>query len=140
MNLTTMIAGTAVTSVLFISLFGMVALIMNSAMAHTDTMLGNMNNYANNPTEENKAQLESSIDDTNKYMKQMSSMSSAYLKKYLDSIDSSILSEEDKKSIEQAKELLDSIEAEEITDPEVIEMQNKLNRIFDKLEEIENEE
>ncbi len=63
MTLTTTLAGTALTSVLFITLFGMVALIMNSAMAHTDTMLENMNLYIDNPTEQNKLTLEQSIDD-----------------------------------------------------------------------------
>ncbi len=134
MNLISTIAGTAVTSVLFISLFGMVALIMNSAMAHTDTMLGNMNNYVDNPTEENKLILEKSIDDTNNYIKDITSVSVEYLKKYLDNVDPSILTDDEKESIIEAKKMLDKIETKDPKDPDALELKENLQNILNKLD------
>ena len=134
MTFTSALAGTALTSVLFITLFGMVALIMNSAMAHTDTMLENMNNYKNNPTEENKLALEQSIDDTNTYMTDISSVSAEFLKKYLDTVDSSILTDDEKKSLIEAKKMLDKIETKDPENPDAIVLKNSLQSILDKLD------
>ncbi len=134
MNLTSIIAGTTVTSVLFISLFGMVALIMNSAMAHTDTMLGNMNSYVDNPTEENKIILEKSIDDTNNYIKDITSVSVEHLKEYLDIVDPSILSDDEKESIIEAKKMLDKIETKDPKDPDALELKKNLQNILNKLD------
>ncbi len=134
MTFTSALAGTALTSVLFITLFGMVALIMNSAMAHTDTMLENMNNYKDNPTEENKLALEQSIDDTNTYMTDISSVSAEFLKKYLDTVDSSILTDDEKKSLIEAKKMLDKIETKDPEDPDAIVLKNSLQSILDKLD------
>jgi len=133
MTLTTTLAGTALTSVLFITLFGMVALIMNSAMAHTDTMLENMNLYIDNPTEQNKLTLEQSIDDTDTYITDITSISADFLKKYLDTVDSSILTDDEKKSLIEAKKMLDKIETKDPTDPDAIELKNSLQSILNKL-------
>ena len=134
MTLTTTLAGTALTSVLFITLFGMVALIMNSAMAHTDTMLENMNIYIDNPTEQNKLALEQSIEDTNTYITDITSVSSEYLKKYLDTVDSSLLTDDEKKSLIEAKNMLDKIETKDPKDPDAIELKNSLQSILNKLD------
>ncbi|MCK5698418.1 MAG: hypothetical protein KAH93_01085 [Candidatus Aenigmarchaeota archaeon] len=133
MTLTTTLAGTALTSVLFITLFGMVALIMNSAMAHTDTMLENMNLYIDNPTEQNKLTLEQSIDDTDTYITDITSISADFLKKYLDTVDSSILTDDEKKSLIESKKMLDKIETKDPTDPDAIELKNSLQSILNKL-------
>ncbi len=134
MTLTTTLAGTALTSILFITLFGMTALIMNSAMAHTDTMLENINNYADNPTEQNKLALEQSIGDTNTYITDITSVSSEFLKKYLDKVDSSILTDDEKKSLIEAKKMLDKIETKDPKDPDAIELKNSLQSILNKLD------
>lgn len=133
MTLTTTLAGTALTSVLFITLFGMTALIMNSAMAHTDTMLENMNLYIDNPTEQNKLALEQSIDDTDTYITDITSISADFLKKYLDTVDSSILTDDEKKSLIESKKMLDKIETKDPTDPDAIELKNSLQSILNKL-------
>lgn len=133
MTLTTTLAGTALTSVLFITLFGMTALIMNSAMAHTDTMLENMNLYIDNPTEQNKLTLEQSIDDTDTYITDITSISADFLKKYLDTVDSSILTDDEKKSLIESKKMLDKIETKDPTDPDAIELKNSLQSILNKL-------
>ncbi len=134
MTLTSTLAGTALTSVLFITLFGMVALIMNSAMAHTDTMLENINTYKDNPTEQNKLALEQSIEDTNTYITDIGAVSSEFLKKYLDTVDSSILTGDEKKSLIEAKKMLDKIETKDPKDPDAIELKNSLQSILNKLD------
>jgi len=133
MTFTSVLAGTALTSVLFITLFGVTALIMNSAMAHTDTMLENINNYADNPTEQNKLALEQSIEDTNTCMTDITSVSSEFLKKYLDTVDSSILTDDEKKSLIEAKKMLDKIETKDPKDPDAIELKNSLQSILNKM-------
>ncbi len=134
MTLTSALAGTALTSALFITLIGMTALIMNSAMAHTDVMLENMNNYMDNPTEENKIALEQSIDNTNTYMTDITSVSSDFLKKYLETVDSSILTDDEKNSLIETKKMIDQIETEDPKDPDAIELKKSLQSILNKLD------
>ncbi|MFH1127653.1 MAG: hypothetical protein ABIG84_02930 [archaeon] len=135
MTSTTTFAGIALTSVLFISLFGMVALIMNSAMAHTDTMLQNIGSYTANPTEENRDILKKSIDDTDNFMKDISSVSAEYLKRYLDTVDTSVLNENEKESIIEAKKMLDRIETKDPSDPDAIRLKKNLEDILSKLDD-----
>jgi len=135
MNTAVTFTGIALTSVLFIGLFGMVALIMNSAMAHTDTMLLNLNAYVDNPSENNRIALEKSINETDTFIRDISSVSAASLKKYLDTVDPATLSESDKESIIEAKIMLDKIEIRDPKSSEAKELREKLNNILDKLNE-----
>lgn len=135
MNTIATFTGIALTSVLFISLFGMVALIMNSAMAHTDAMLLNLNTYVDNPSESNRIALEKSINETDTFMRDISSVSAASLKKYLDTVDPATLSDSDKESIIEAKKMLDKIEIRDPKSSEAKELRDKLNSILDKLNE-----
>ena len=135
MNTAVTFTGIALTSVLFIGLFGMVALIMNSAMAHTDAMVGNLKSYVDDPSENNRIALEKSINETDTFMRDISSVSAASLKKYLDTIDTATLSESDKESIIEAKKMLDKIEIRDPKSSEAKELREKLNTILDKLNE-----
>lgn len=133
MNVALTFTGIALTSVLFLGLFGMTALIMNSAMAHTDAMLLNLNAYVDNPSESNKISLEKSINETDAFMRDISSVSAEYLKKYLDTVDSATLSESDKQSMIEAKKMLDKIEIRDPKSSEAKDLKEKLNNILDKL-------
>ena len=135
MNATLTFTGIALTSVLFISLFGMTALIMNSAMAHTDAMLLDLNAYVDNPSENNRVSLEKSINETDVFIRDISSVSAESLKKYLDTVDSATLSDGDKESILEAKKMLDKIEIRDPESGEAKELKSKLNTILDKLNE-----
>ncbi len=133
MNAALTFTGIALTSVLFIGLFGMTALIMNSAMAHTDAMLLNLNAYVDNPSESNKISLEKSINETDTFMRDISSVSAESLKKYLDTVDSATLSDSDKQSMIEAKKMLDKIEIRDPKSSEAKELKEKLNNILDKI-------
>lgn len=133
MNAALTFTGIALTSVLFLGLFGMTALIMNSAMAHTDAMLLNLNAYVDNPSKSNKISLEKSINETDTFMRDISSVSAESLKKYLDTVDSATLSDSDKQSLVEAKKMLDKIEIRDPKGSEAKELKEKLNNILDKL-------
>jgi len=135
MNTVATFTGIALTSVLFIGLFGMTALIMNSAMAHTDAMLLDLNAYVDNPSENNRVSLEKSINETDVFIRDISSVSAESLKKYLDTVDSATLSDGDKESILEAKKMLDKIEIRDPESGEAKELKSKLNTILDKLNE-----
>lgn len=89
---------------LFAILFGVLSVLLSGAMAHTNSMISGIEAYSANPTDENRQALNIQIEDSNGYLKDITSVSSGMLSSYLDAINPDVLSESEKQSIIRTKE------------------------------------
>lgn len=119
---------------IFLSLLAVMSLVLGGATAHTNAMLESVENYNADPGDENLALLQEEISSSDNYLRDISSVSSEALLAIMDTMDTGILSDGGKESLGGAKEFLGETGGRDISDPDAIEMREKLASILEKLD------
>lgn len=127
---------TGATLAIFISLLTVVSLVLGSAIQHTGTVMESVSDYNADPSDENMQLMQEDLSTSNTYLSDLSFVLSEALVAILDALDTRALSGNEKASLADTKDFFRAREARDLSDPDVIEINEKISLMHEKLENI----
>ena len=121
---------------IFVSLLTVVSLVLGSAIQHTGTVIESVNDYNADPSDENMHLMHEDLSASNTYLSDLRFVLSGALVVILDALDTSALSENEKASLADTKDFFYKTEKRDLSDPDVIEINEKISLIHETLENI----
>ncbi|MCK4555025.1 MAG: hypothetical protein KAT83_00305 [Candidatus Aenigmarchaeota archaeon] len=128
---------TGATLTIFVSLLAVTSMMLGSALEHTGNVMESVRDYNADPSDENMQLMQEDLRASNTYLADLSFVSSEALAGILDAIDISALSDNEKASLAEAKDFFQKTEERDLSDPDVIGINEKIKQILDKIGHIE---
>ncbi len=128
---------TGATLTIFVSLLAVTSMMLGSALEHTGNVMESVSDYNADPSDENMQLMQEDLSVSNTYLADLSFVSSEALAGILDALDISALSDNEKASLADAKDFFHKTEKRDLSDPDVIGINEKIKQILDKIGHIE---
>ncbi len=128
---------TGATLTIFVSLLAVTSMMLGSALEHTGNVMESVSDYNADPSDENMQLMQEDLSASNTYLADLSFVSSEALVAILDALDISALSDNEKASLAEAKDFFQKTEERDLSDPDVIGINEKIKQILDKIGHIE---